>query len=96
MCRYRDRKTAPCAMSPWRLPYRTPQSTWRHISVVCDKAGVAPKGLRRLRHALGIHLYVETHDREETARRLGHVTLETTRGYATWSGRWLRDTPSVW
>jgi len=78
------------------LSYRAPQSAWRHITAVCDKAGVAPKGMHSLRHSAGTRLFAETHDLEETARHLGHVKLETTRIYAKWSDRRLRETLSRW
>ncbi len=32
------------------LPYRAPRSAWRHITTVCDRAGVVPKGMHSLRH----------------------------------------------
>ena len=80
----------------WVLPYRAPQSAWRHITAVCDRAGVAPKGMHSLRHSAGTRLFAETHDLEETARHLGHVKLETTRIYAKWSDKRLRETLSRW
>jgi len=80
----------------WVLPYRAPQSAWQHITAVCDRAGVAPKGMHSLRHSAGTRLFAETHDLEETARHLGHVKLETTRIYAKWSDKRLRETLSRW
>ncbi len=80
------------------LPYRAPQSAWRHITAVCDRAGVVPKGMHSLRHrhAAGMRLFAETHDLEETARHLGHVKRETTRIYAKWSDKRLRETLGRW
>jgi hypothetical protein len=49
-----------------------------------------------LRQSAGTRLYAETHDREATARHLGHTKLETTRMYATWSDRHLRETIGRW
>jgi len=49
-----------------------------------------------LRHSTATRLYAETGDLEETARHLGHVKLETTRIYATWSDKRLRETLSRW
>ncbi len=89
-------QTLPRNPNGWVLPYRTPQSAWRHITAVCDKAGVAPKGMHSLRHSAGTRLFAETHDLEETARHLGHVKLETTRIYAKWSDRRLRETLGRW
>jgi len=57
---------------------------------------VALKGMRSLRHSAGARLFAETHDLEETGRHLGHVKLEATRIYATWSDRRLRETLSRW
>jgi len=89
-------QTLPRNPAGWVLPYRAPQSAWRHITAVCDMAGVAPKGMHSLRHSAGTRLFAETHDLEGTARHLGHVRLETTRIYATWSDRRLRETLSRW
>lgn len=55
-------------------------------------AGVPFRGVHALRHSAGTRVYAETHDLEATARRLGHSKLETTRIYATWSDRQLRET----
>ncbi len=41
-------------------------------------------------------LYAETQDLETTARHLGHATLKTTRIYAKWSDRRLRETIGRW
>jgi integrase/recombinase XerC len=59
-------------------------------------AGVTTKGVHALRHAAGTRLYAETHDLEATARHLGHSKLETTRIYAKWSDRQLRETIGRW
>jgi site-specific recombinase XerD len=76
--------------------YRTAASTWRHMQVLCTLAGVTAKGVHALRHAAGTRLYAETHDLEATARHLGHTKLETTRIYAKWSDRQLRETIGRW
>jgi len=78
------------------LPYRTPKTAWEHITALCEKAGVAPKGMHSLRHSAGTRLYAETGDLEETARHLGHTKLDTTRIYAKWDDRKLRETLSRW
>jgi integrase/recombinase XerC len=63
---------------------------------LCAQAGVTAKGGHALRHAAGTRLYAETHDLEATARHLGHSKLETTRIYAKWSDRQLRETIGRW
>jgi integrase/recombinase XerC len=78
------------------LPYRTPGSAWRHMQALCRVAGVMPKGVHALRHSAGTRLYAETRDLEATARHLGHAKLETTRIYAKWSDRQLRETIGRW
>ena len=78
------------------LPYRTPVSAWRHVQALCEVANVAAKGVHALRHSAGTRLYAETQDLETTARHLGHATLETTRVYAKWSDRRLRETIGRW
>jgi len=89
-------QTLPRRPDDFVLHYRAPQSAWRYITAVCDRAGVVPKGMHSLRHSAGTRLFAETHDLEETARHLGHVKLETTRIYAKWSDRRLRETLSRW
>jgi integrase len=78
------------------LPYRTTASAWRHMQALCLRADVVPKGVHALRHSAGTRLYAETHDLEATARHLGHTKLETTRIYAKWSDRQLRETIGRW
>jgi integrase/recombinase XerC len=78
------------------LPYRTPKTAWMHITTLCEVAGVAPKGMHSLRHSAGTRLHAETGDLEETARHLGHTKLDTTRIYAKWNDRKLRETLSRW
>jgi len=78
------------------LPYRMPVSAWRHMQTLCEAANVAAKGVHALRHSAGTRLYAETQDLETTARHLGHTTLETTRVYAKWSDRRLRETIGRW
>jgi len=78
------------------LPYRTPVSAWRHVQALCEAAHVAAKGVHALRHSAGTRLYAETQNLETTARHLGHTTLETTRVYAKWSDRRLRETIGRW
>ena len=78
------------------LPYRASVSAWRHVQALCAAAGVAPKGVHSLRHSAGTRLYAETGDLETTARHLGHAKLETTRVYAKWSDRRLRETIGRW
>ncbi len=89
-------QTLPRRPDGYVLPYRAPQSAWRHVTAVCGRAGVAPKGMHSLRHSAGTRLFAETHDLEETARHLGHVKLETTRIYAKWSDKRLRETLGRW
>ncbi len=78
------------------LPYRTPKTAWAHITTLYEVASVAPKGMRLLRHSAGTRLYGETGDLEETVRYPGHTKLDTTRIYATWNDRKLRETLSRW
>jgi integrase/recombinase XerC len=63
---------------------------------LCEQAHVAGKGMHALRHTAGTRLFAETGDLETTARHLGHATIETTRVYAKWSDRRLRETISRW
>ena len=78
------------------LPYRAAGSAWRHMQALCAAADVTAKGVHSLRHAAGTRLYAETRDLEATARHLGHSKLETTRIYAKWSDRQLRETMGRW
>ena len=78
------------------LPYRTAGSAWRHMQALCRAAEVTPKGVHALRHSAGTRLYAETRGLEATARHLGHSKLETTRIYAKWSARQLRETIGRW
>jgi integrase/recombinase XerC len=78
------------------LGYRTAGSAWRRMQALCLASGVTAKGVHALRHAAGTRLYAETHDLEATARHLGHSKLETTRIYAKWSDRQLRETIGRW
>jgi len=52
--------------------------------------------MHSLRHSAATRLFAETHDLEGTARHLAHVKLETTRIYAKWSDKRLRETLSRW
>jgi len=78
------------------LPYRSTGSAWRHMQTLCAAADVTAKGVHALRHTAGTRLYAETRDLEATARHLGHSKLETTRIYAKWSDRQLRETMGRW
>ena len=78
------------------LPYRSAGSAWRHMQALCAAADVTAKGVHALRHTAGTRLYAETRDLEATARHLGHAKLETTRIYAKWSDRQLRETMGRW
>jgi integrase/recombinase XerC len=78
------------------LAYRTAGTAWRRMHALCAVAGVTATGMHALRHAAGTRLYAETHDLEATARHLGHSKLETTRIYAKWSDRHLRETIGRW
>ena len=78
------------------LGYRSAGNAWRRMRELCAAAEVAAKGVHALRHAAGTRLYAETHDLEATARHLGHSKLETTRIYAKWSDRQLRETMGRW
>lgn len=84
--------------TPGRLGAPLPDGggAWRHLKAVCAVAGVTFRGVHALRHSAGTRVYAETHDLEATARRLGHSKLETTRIYATWSDRQLRETIDRW
>jgi integrase/recombinase XerC len=89
-------QTLPRRADGYVLPYRTAASAWRHMQALCQKADVVPKGVHALRHSAGTRLYAETHDLEATARHLGHTKLETTRIYAKWNDRQLRETIGRW
>ena len=78
------------------LGYRSTGNAWRRMRLLCAAAEVSAKGVHALRHAAGTRLYAETHDLEATARHLGHSKLETTRIYAKWSDRQLRETMGRW
>lgn len=52
--------------------------------------------MHSLRRSAGTRLVVETRDLEETARHLGHVRSDTTRIYAKWSAKRLRETLGRW
>ncbi len=89
-------QTLPRRQDGYVLPYRTAASAWRHMQELCRQADVAPKGVHALRHSAGTRLYAETRDLEATARHLGHTKLETTRIYAKWSDRQVRETIGRW
>ncbi len=89
-------RTVPHAADSYVLPYRTNTSAWRRMRRLCDRAGVSPKGMHSLRHSAGTRLFAETGDLEMTARHLGHARLDTTRIYAKWSDRRLRETIGRW
>jgi site-specific recombinase XerD len=72
------------------------QDALAEVQALCSAAEVTPKGVHALRHAAGTRLYAETRDLEATARHLGHRKLETTRIYAKWSDRQLRETIGRW
>ncbi|HWE63461.1 MAG TPA: site-specific integrase [Chloroflexota bacterium] len=88
--------TLPRRADGFVLGYRTAGSAWRHMYVLCTLADVTARGMHALRHTAGTRLYAETHDLEATARHLGHSKLETTRIYAKWSDRQLRETIGRW
>jgi len=88
--------TLPRRADGFVLGYRTAGSAWRHMSTLCGLADVTARGMHALRHTAGTRLYAETHDLEATARHLGHSKLETTRIYAKWSDRQLRETIGRW
>jgi len=89
-------QTLPRRPDGYVLPFRAPKTAWEHVTKLCEKAGVAPKGMHSLRHSAGTRLYAEIGDLEETARHLGHTKLDTTRIYAKWNDRKLRETLSRW
>jgi len=88
--------SAPRRPDGYVLPYRTPKTAWVHVTTLREIAGVASKEMHSLRHSAGTRLYAETGDLETTARHLGHAKLETTRVYAKWSDRRLRETIGRW
>ncbi len=88
--------SAPRRPDGYVLPYRTPKTAWVHVTTLREIAGVASKEMHSLRHSAGTRLYAETGDLEETARHLGHTKLDTTRIYAKWNDRKLRETLSRW
>ena len=88
--------TLPRRADGFVLGYRTAGSAWRHMLGLCALADVTARGMHALRHTAGTRLYAETHDLEATARHLGHSKLETTRIYAKWSDRQLRETIGRW
>ena len=78
------------------LPYGAPISARRRLGLVCEQAGVAPRGIHSLRHAAGTRVVRETGSLEEAAHHLGHVSIETTRVYAKWSNKTLQATVGEW
>jgi integrase len=89
-------QTLPRRADGYVLRFRTAGTAWRHMQALCATAAVTARGMHSLRHAAGTRLYAETHDLEATARHLGHSKLETTRIYAKWSDRQLRETIGRW
>ncbi len=78
------------------LPYGAPISARRRLALVCDQAGVDPKGTHSLRHAAGTRLVRDTGSLEEAARHLGHASIETTRVYAKWNNERLKTVLGEW
>jgi len=104
-------KTLAVALDAWReeclrhergiarqfvVPYRTRFSARRRLRLVCAAAGVEPRAIHSLRHAAGTRVMQETNSLEETARHLGHSTVETARIYAKWSNTRLKATVGEW
>jgi len=89
--------SAPHRPDGYVLPYRTPKTAWAHITTLCEVVGVAPKGMRSLRHSAETRLYAETGDLEgDRLPPLGHIKPGTTRIYAKWNDRKLRETLGRW
>lgn len=91
------RKIAPLEKpSGYVLSYRTPHEARARMQRLCKRAGVAYKGIHSLRHTAGTRLFRETESMEDTARHLGHTSIETTRVYAKWSNQRLQATVGEW
>jgi integrase len=78
------------------LPVRSAFGVRRRLRLVCARAGVEPRGIHSLRHSSGTRVMDETGSLEETARHLGHATVETSRVYAKWSNKRLQATVGEW
>ncbi len=104
-------KTLTAALTVWReaclrnqlgtardhiIPYRSGFSARRRVRLLCAAAGVEPRAIHSLRHSAGTRLMEQTGSLEETARHLGHASVETSRVYAKWSNRRLQGSVGEW
>lgn len=62
---------------------------------LCKKLGVQYRGWHAFRHYAGTRLAAHT-SLENAARHLGHASIETTRVYAKWADRSLKDELARW
>ena len=78
------------------LPYRGRTTIWRHLATLCAEAGVPARGVHSLRHTAGTRIVGELDSLEDAAQQLGHANIQTTRIYAKWNNRRLRDAVGRW
>lgn len=65
------------------------------LRALCQRAGVPYRGWHAFRHYAGTRLAAHT-TLENAARHLGHSSIETTRVYAKWADRSLKDELARW
>ncbi|OLV19222.1 integrase/recombinase XerD [Deinococcus marmoris] len=65
------------------------------LRALCKRADVPYRGWHAFRHYAGTRLAART-SLENAARHLGHASIETTRVYAKWADRSLKDELARW
>ena len=73
------------------LPCRGRTTIWRRVAGLCRRADVRPHDVHSLRHTAGTRIVADTGTLEDAARQLGHTSIDTTRVYAKWQDRRLKD-----
>lgn len=82
-----------CSNRGTRLRYGTVLYHWSKLCAragLCDEAGVPRYTIHQLRHTVATELLEEGHRIETVQRRLGHLDIRTTMGYAEVSDARLR------
>jgi integrase len=95
-CRALARLAAERGASGPVLPYRGRTTIWRHLAALCAAAGVQARGVHSLRHTAGTRIVGELASLEDAAQQLGHANIQTTRIYAKWNNRRLKDALAGW